>query len=197
MAETWGAGPLYGDARDLRRSSAVTTGDSLASPPPAVTPTAPAVVQGSKSYMDVSMSANRTSSSAKSERNPDGEEEEVEDGEEVMSTRPPRGNADRVSIGRSSTLRPSASKTPAASSLAPVGLQSLDRPVGAGAGVAKGWGGGRGAWEVVTVVVLAAAVLVMAAGGPNSMSLKLKLDEAGTGTLGDPWLRRVVGNWGA
>lgn len=93
MAETWGAGPLYGDASDLRRSSAVTTGDSLVRPLPAVTPTAPVVVQGSKSYMDVSMSANRTSSSAKSERNPEGEEEEGgNEGEEEMSTRPPGGS---------------------------------------------------------------------------------------------------------
>lgn len=79
-------GPLYGDASDLRRSSADTTGDSLVRPLPAATPTVPAVVHGSKSYIDVSMSANRTSSSAKSERNPEGEEEEGgKVGEEVMS----------------------------------------------------------------------------------------------------------------
>lgn len=192
-------GPLYGDASDLRRSSAVTTGDSLVRPPPAVTPTAPAVVQGSKSYMDVSMSANRTSSSAKSERNPEGEEEEVE---EEMSTRPPGGSVGRVSIGRSSEQRASASKTPAASGFAPMVLQSLGGPVGAGVRGAKweGWVSGVGAGEVVTVVVLAAAVLVMAVGGPNSMSLRAEgkplLDEAGTGTLGDAWLRRAEGNGG-
>lgn len=203
MAETWGAGPLYGDASDLRRSSAVTTGDSLARPPPAVTPTAPAVVQGSKSYMDVSMSANRTSSSAKSERNPEGEEEdEGEEGEEEMSTRPPGGSMGRVSIGRRSVQRLSASKTPAASGLAPMVLQSLGGPVGAGERGAKweGWVSGVGAGEVVTVVVLAAAVLVMAVGGPNSMSLRAEgkpsLDGAGTGTLEDTWLRSAEGSGG-
>lgn len=197
-------GPLYGDASDLRRSSAVTTGDSLARPPPAVTPTAPAVVQGSKSYIDVSMSANRTSSSAKSERNPEGEEEEEGDeGEEEMSTKPTGGSVGRVSIGRSSAQRPSASKTPATSGLAPKDLQSLGRPVGVGERGAKweGWVSAVGAGEVVTVVVLAAAVLVMAVGGPNSMSLRAEgkplLDEASTGTLGDAWLRSAVGNWGA
>lgn len=201
MAETWGAGPLYGDARDLRRSSAVTTGDSLARPPPAVTPTAPAVVQGSKSYMDVSISANRTSSSAKSDRKPEGEEE-GEEGEEEMSARPPGGSVGKVSIGRSSAQRPSASKTQAASVLAPMVRQSLARPVGIGEVGPKweGWVSGVGAGEVVMVVVIAAAVLVMAVGGPNSMSLraegKASLDEAGTGTLGDAWLRSAEGNGG-
>lgn len=203
MAETWGAGPLYGDASDLRRSSAVTTGDSLARPPPDVTPTAPAVVQGSKSYMDVSMSANRTSSSAKSERNPEGEEEdEGEEGGEEMSTRPPGGSMGRVSMGRRSVQRLSASKTPAASGLAPMVLQSLGGPVGAGDSGAKweGWVSGVGAGEVVTVVVLAAAVLVMAVGGPNSMSLRAEgkpsLDGPGTGTLEDTWLRSAEGSGG-
>lgn len=157
-----------------------------------VTPTAPDVVQGSKSYMDVSMSANRTSSSAKSERNPEGdEEEEGEEGEAEMSTRPPGGSVGRASIGRSSVQRPSASKTPTASGLAPMVLLSLGRPVGVGErGVKReGWVSGVGAGEVVTVVVIAAAVLVMAVGGPNSMSLRAEgkpsMDEAGTGTLGD------------
>lgn len=186
-------GPLYGDANDLSRSSAVTTCGSLARPPPAVMPTAPAVVQGSKSYMDVSISANRTSSSAKSERNPEGEEEEG--GEEAMSARPPGGSVGRVSIDRSSAQRPSTRKTPAASGLAPMVLQSLGEPVGDGERGAKsgGWVVGVGAGEVVMVVVLAAAVLVMAVGGPNSMSFsvegKSSLDKTGTGTLWDAWLR--------
>lgn len=162
-------------------------------------PTAPVVVQGSKSYMDVSMSANRTSSSAKSERNPEGEEEEEE---EEMSMAPPGGSVGKASIGRSSAQRVSASKTPGASGLAPMVLQSLGGPVGAGESGAKweGWGSGVGAGEVVTVVVLAAAVLVMAVEGPNSMSLRAEgkpsLDEAGTGTLGDTWLRSAEGNGG-
>lgn len=191
---------MYGDVSDLRRSSAVTIGDSLARPPPAVTPTAPAVIQGSKSYIDVSISANRTSSSAKSERNPEGEEEEEgEEGEEEMSAKPTGGSVGRVSIGRSSAQRLSASKTPATSALAPKDLQSLGRPVGVRGRGAKweGWVSGVGAGEVVTVVVLAAAVLVMAVGGPNSMSLGAEgklLDEASTGTLGDVWLRSAVGN---
>lgn len=199
-------GPLYGEASDLRRSSAVTIGDSLARPPPAVMPTAPAVVQGSKSYMDVSMSANRTSSSAKSERNPEGEEEEgEEEGEEEMSARLPGGSVGsvgKVSSGRSSAQRPSASKTPAASGLAPMALQSLGGPMDVGDRAAKweGWVSGVGVGEVVTVVVLAAAVLVMAVGGPNSMSLRAEakpsLDEAGTGTLGDTWPRSADGNGG-
>lgn len=196
-------GPLYGEDRDLRRSSAVTTGDSLARPPPAVMPTAPPVVQGSKSYMDVSMSAKRTSSSAKSERNPEGEEEEEGgEGEEEMSTRPPGGSVGRVSIDRRSAQRASASNMPATSGLALMALQSLGRPVGAGEWGAKweGWVSGVGAGEVVTVIVLAAAVLVMAVGGPNSMSLKVdgksSLDVGGTGTLGDAWLRSAEGNGG-
>lgn len=60
---------------------------------------------------------------------------------------------------------------------------------------------GVGAGEVVTVVVFAAAVLVMAVGGPNSTSLRAErkplLDETGTRTLGDAWLRSAKGNWGA
>lgn len=138
------------------------------------------------------MSANRTSSSAKSDRNPEGEEEEEGDeGEEEMSTRPPGGSVGRVSIGRRSVQRPSARKIPAASGLAPMVLQSLEGPVAAVERGARweGWVGGVGAGEVVTVIVLAAAVLVMAVGGPNSMSLreegKQSLDEAGTGSLGD------------
>lgn len=166
--------------------------------PPVVTPAAPAVVQGSKSYMDVSMSANRTSSSAKSERNPEGEEEEGgNEGEGELSTRPLGGSVGRVSIGRSSTQRFSASKTPAASGF---DLQSLREPVGVGErGVMwEGCVSGMGAGEVVTVVVLAAAVLAMAVGGSNSMSLrvegKLSLDEAGTATLEGAWLRSARGN---
>lgn len=50
-------------------------------------PVAPAAVQASKSYMDVSMSANRTSSSAKSERNPEDEEGGTE-WEGAASTKP-------------------------------------------------------------------------------------------------------------
>lgn len=187
MAETWGAGPLYGAPNDLSRSSAVTTGDTLARPPVlAVPPPAPpAVVQGSKSYMDVSMSANRTSSNAKSERKGEGEEEDGgQEGEEETSTRPPGGTAGRVSIGRSSAQRPSTRKTAAASGLAPVVLQSLGEPVGVGG---RGWVVGVGAGEVVMVVVLAAAVLVMAVGGPNSMSLREE-EKTGTGTEG-AWLR--------
>lgn len=57
---------------------------------------------------------------------------------------------------------------------------------------------GVGAEEVVTVVVLAAAVLVMAVGRLNSMSLRVEvkpsIDEAGTGTLGEAWLRIAEGN---
>lgn len=157
-------------------------------------------MQGSKSYIDVSISANRTSSSAKSERNPEGEEEEEgEEGEEEMSAKPTGGSVGRVSIGRSSAQRLSASKTPAASALAPADLQSLGRPVGARGRDAmwEGWVSGVGAGEVVAVVVLAAAVLDMAVGGPNSMSLGAEgkpLDEASTGTLGDVWLRSAVGN---
>lgn len=188
---------MYGDAKDLRRSSAVTTGDSLARLPPAVTPAAPAVTQGSKSYIDVSMSANNTSSSAKSERNPEGEEEEEgEEGEEEMSTKPAGAGdrAVRVSIGRSSMLRLSASKTPAASGFAPEALQSLVGPGVIG-------GSGVGAGEVVTVVELAAAVLVMAVGGPNSMSLRAEgkplLDETGTGTRGGAGFRSAKGKCGA
>lgn len=193
-------GPLYGEASDLRRSSAVTTEDSLAKPPPAVMPTAPPVVQGSKSYMDVSMSANRTSSSAKSERNPEGEDE-GEEREEEMSTRPPGGSVGRGSIVRVSAQRASASNMPADSGLAPVALQSLGGPVGVKEGDVKCGGRGSvvGAGEVVTVI-LAAAVLVMAVGGPNSMSLRVdgksSLDVAGTGTLRDTWLRSAEGNGG-
>lgn len=73
-------GVTVGDDDDddsvLRRSSAVTTGDSLEAPPAA------AEVQGSKSYMEVSMSAKRMSSNARSVRNPDEEDEEEEDEEE-------------------------------------------------------------------------------------------------------------------
>lgn len=124
-------GPLYGEASDLRRSSAVTTGESLVRLPPAVKPMDPAVVHGSKSYMDVSMSANRTSSSAKSERNPEGEEEEPGDkGEDEMSIRPPGGSTGRVSMDRSSAQRASASNMPGGSDLAPMVLQSLGVPVG-------------------------------------------------------------------
>lgn len=124
-------GPLYGDARDFRRSSAETTGDSLVRLAPAVMPTAPAVVQGSKSYIDVSISANRTSSRAKSERKPEGDkEEEGEEGGEEMSTKPPGSSVGRASIIRSSAQRLSASKTPATSGLAPMDLQSLGRPEG-------------------------------------------------------------------
>lgn len=87
------------------------------------------------------MSANRTSSSAKSERNPEGEEEEEgETREEEMSTKPPGCSVGRPSIGRRSAQRPSASKTPAASGLAPTDLQSLGRPVGVGERGAK-WEG--------------------------------------------------------
>lgn len=185
MAETCGAEPLYGVVSDLRRSSVVTTGGNFARPPLAVTPTAPAVVQGSKSYMDVSMSANKTSSSAKSERNPEGEAGEgAAEGQEEISNKPPGGSAGRASTGRSSALRVSVSKTPTASGLAPAVLQSLGGRSGAKCRV-SGVGGG----EVDVVTMLAAAVLVMAVGGPNSMSLRVEgkqspLDEADTGTLG-------------
>lgn len=149
------------------------------------------------------MSAKRTSSSAKSERNPEGEEEEEgEEGEEEMSTRLPGGSVGRVSIDRRSAQRASASNMPAASGLAPTALQSLGGPVGAGERGAnwEGWVSGVGAGEVVTVIVLAAAVLVMAVGGPNSMSLRVdgksSLDVGGTGTLGDTWLKSAEGNGG-
>lgn len=147
------------------------------------------------------MSANRTSSSAKSERKPEGEEEELgEEGEEEMSTRPPGGSVGRVSIGRSSAQRPSTSKTPSASGLAPTVLQSLAGPMGVGDRATKRGVSGIGVGEVVTVVVLAAAVLVMAVEGPNSMSLKLEvkqsLDETGKGILVDAWLRSDDGNGG-
>lgn len=59
------------------RSSAVTTGDSLDGEAPA------AEVHGSKSYMEVSMSAKRISSRARSVRKP---EEEDEDGKVLMSS---------------------------------------------------------------------------------------------------------------
>lgn len=90
----------------------------------------------------------------------------------------------------------------AASGLAPMDLQSLGRPVDVGEMGAKceGWMSGVGAGEVVTVIVLAAAVLVMAVEGPNSMSLRVEgntsLDEAGTGTLEDAWLRSAEGSGG-
>lgn len=125
------------------RSSAVTTGDNLESPPPDAALTPPAVVQGSKSYMDVSISANRTSSKAKSERKPEGDEEEDKGG----SAKPPGGTEGKESINRSS-----ACKTLAASSLGRVSL-----------------GCGEGAGEVETVEVLAAVVRVGA--GSSSMSL--------------------------
>lgn len=177
----------------------MTSGVSLVRPPPAAAPTAPAVVQGSKSYMDVSMSANRTSSRAKSERKPEGEED-GEEGEEELSIKPPGGSAGGASIIRISAQRLSASETPAASALAPVGLQSLGRPVDEGGGRAvnwEDWVSGVGAEEVVAVVQLAAAVLVMAVGGPTSMSLRAGgklLNEAAGGTLGG---RRASGNCGA
>lgn len=60
----------------LMRSSAVTTGDSLDAEAPA------AEVHGSKSYIEVSMSAKRMSSRARSVRKP---EEEEEDGKVFMS----------------------------------------------------------------------------------------------------------------
>lgn len=59
------------------RSSAVTTGESLDGEAPA------AEVHGSKSYMEVSMSAKRISSRARSVRKP---EEEDEDGKVLMSS---------------------------------------------------------------------------------------------------------------
>lgn len=178
----------------------MTSGVSLVRPPPAATPTAPAVVQGSKSYMEVSMSANRTSSRAKSDRNPEGEED-GEEGEEDPSIRPAGGSTSGASIIRISAQRLSASKAPAASGLAPVGLLSLGRPVGDGGGRAvkwEAWVSGVGAEEVVAVIQLAAAVLVMAVGGPSSMSPraeeKLLNEVAGGGTLGG---RRASGKCGA
>ena len=80
-------GVTPGDDSVLRRSSAITTGVSLEPPPP---PEAE-VVQGSKSYMEVSMSAKRMSSRARSVRKPeeaqeDGEEELQAEGEELMSS---------------------------------------------------------------------------------------------------------------
>lgn len=191
---------LYGDASDFRRSSAVTSGVSLVWPPPAAAPTAPPVVQGSKSYMDVSMSANRTSSRAKSERNPEGEEEDGEEGVEEPSIKPPGGSAGRASIIRISAQRLSANETPADSGLAPVDLQSLVGPVGDGEQRAvkwEDWASGVRAEEVVTVVQLDAAVLVMAVGGPTSMSLRAEgklLDEACGGALEG---RSASGNCGA
>lgn len=71
-------------------------GDSLDSPLPAAVAAAE-VVQGSKSYMEVSISANKMSSRARSERKPD-EVEEEEEGEELMSTRPLEGGGRRLSI---------------------------------------------------------------------------------------------------
>lgn len=191
---------LYGDASDFRRSSAVTSGVSLVRPPPppAAAPTAPAVVQGSKSYMDVSMSANRTSSRAKSERK--GEEEDGEEGVEEPSIKPPGGSAGRASIIRISAQRLSANETPADSGLAPVDRQSLGGPVGDGEQRAvrwEDWASGVRAEEVVAVVQLDAAVLVMAVGGPTSMSLRAEgklLDEACGGALGG---RSASGNCGA
>lgn len=160
----------------------MTSGVSLVRPPPTA---APAVVQGSKSYMDVSMSANRTSSRARSERNPEGEED-GEEGEEEVSIMPAGASIIRIS---------------AASGLAPVGLQSLGGPVGGGGGEGvvnwEDWVSGVGAEEVVAVVQLAAAVLVMAVGGPTSMSLRAEeklLNEAGRGALGG---RSASGNRGA
>lgn len=134
------------------------------------------------------MSAKRTSSSAKSEKNPEGEEEEAgEEGEEEMSTRLAGG---RASIDRRSAQRGSASEMPAASGFAPVALQAVGWPVGVGEGGSKGEGWESGVWrgEVVVVIVLAASVLVMAVGGSNSMSLmvdgKSLVDMGDTGTLG-------------
>lgn len=191
---------LYGDASDFKRSSAATSGVSFVRPPPAAAPTVPAVVQGSKSYMDVSMSANRTSSRAKSERNPEGEEEDGEEGAGELSIKPPGGNAGRASIILISAQRLSANETTADSGLAPVDLQSLGMPVGDGEGRAvkwEDWASGVRAEEVVAVVQLDAAVLVMAVGGPTSMSLRAEgkpLDEACGGTLGG---RSAGGNRGA
>ncbi|KAJ8394181.1 hypothetical protein AAFF_G00049860 [Aldrovandia affinis] len=63
------APPPYGD-RVFTRSSAVTTGGAV------LEGAAPeAEVQASKSYMEVSMSANRMSSRARSVRKPDEEED--------------------------------------------------------------------------------------------------------------------------
>lgn len=177
----------------------MTSGVSLVRPPPAAAPTAPAVVQGSKSYMDVSMSANRTSSRAKSERKPEGEEDGEEAGE-GLSIKPPRGSTGGASIIRISAQRLSASETPAASGLTTVGLQSLGRPVGDGGGRAvkwEDWVSGVRAEEVVAVVQLAAAVLVMAVGGPTSISLRAEeklLNKAGGATLRG---RSASGNCGA
>lgn len=60
--------PAYGD-KLFRRSSAVTMGAILPAPPEAD------AVQASKSYMEVSMSANKTSSRVRSVRKPEEEEE--------------------------------------------------------------------------------------------------------------------------
>lgn len=103
------------------RSSAVTTGDSLEIPPPVVTEaTLPVVVvvvvQGSKSYIDVSISAKRTSSSARSERKPDGEE-----AEEGVSDKLPGGKE-----GKGSKSRSSACKTLAASDLGRESLREVE-----------------------------------------------------------------------
>lgn len=98
------------------RSSAVTTGDSLDGEAPA------AEVHGSKSYMEVSMSANRISSRARSVRKP---EEEEEDGKVLMS---------KPLVGRMSTPLGSVAAVPAvpvidrstASGLGPSGFELQD-----------------------------------------------------------------------
>lgn len=125
------------------------------------------------------MSAKSTSSRARSERNPEGEED-GEEGEEEASITP----------------------AGASSGLAPADLQSLGGPVAGGGGEGafswEDWVSGVGAEEVVAVVQLAAAVLVMAVGGPTSMSLRAEeklLKEAGGG--GARGSRSVSGNRGA
>lgn len=100
------------------RSSAVTMGAILVIPPPdgaraalpVVEDAVVVVVQGSKSYIDVSISANKTSSKAKSERKPDDDRPP-----------PPEG-----SVGKGSSNRSSACKTPATSGFARCSRESWE-----------------------------------------------------------------------
>lgn len=104
----------------------------MARPAAVAAPVAPVAVQVSKSYMDVSMSANRTSSSAKSERNPEDEEGEAE-WEGAVSAKPEGVTAGTTSICRNSAWRLSTRKTAAAASgLTPMVLKSLTGGVSEG-----------------------------------------------------------------
>lgn len=121
------------------RSSADTTGDSLDGEAPA------AEVHGSKSYIEVSISANRISSRARSVRKP---EEEEEDGKVLMS-KPLEGRAS-IPLGSVAAVPavPVVNRS-TASGLDPSGFELQDfvqfLESGAVVGWLEGWRGiGRG-----------------------------------------------------